>query len=301
MLRNTALPRHPHVVSLALTHGVFLGAHDFFRTGNRSALFLSSRSHNLDGTTRLIIETILPWSFEVEWLAMTFYFVLSSTESSILDVNRPSASAIQAALASVQIPAAQWVGPRPRITRKSIMGALYSWLTTVTNVMAFEGPYSEQGAIDAARLAAQHVNAALARISNDWSPVTVTAYREAINGPLSWWQSGQASVTRTQNDFLTGLGRTAPDENPIGPDSPMARPPTIGEQINAASDVLGHAAGTVVGGVTQPLQKASSSIALIAVLGAAAVGTWVFWPEITMALGAARGGSRRRATRKSHT
>lgn len=230
---------------------------------------------------------------------MTYYFVLSSTESSILDYNRPRAAAIQNALASVQGSSAHWVGPRPRITRKSITGALYSWLTTVTNIMAFDGPYTEYGALDAARAIAPKVNAALARVSSDWSPVTVTAYREAINGPLTWWSSGQASVTQTQDDFLTGTARTEADENPVGPNTAAARPPTVGEQINAASDVLGHATNTIVSGATQPLQKASGSIALLAVLGVGAVGAWIFWPEIAAAAGFARSRSRTRANART--
>ena len=225
---------------------------------------------------------------------MPFYYVLSSTESSILEVDAPAAAAIRTALAGVAFTNAEWVGPAARITRRTVVGALHGFLTTVAWVLQVDGPLTQAGADAAALANANLVVPALAGLSSDWSTLAVTPYAPAVNGPLDWWQSGQASVTVTQDDFLTGAQRASvPDDNPVGPNSSAATPPAQTQAIEAT----GAAVGTAVGSVAAPLEQATTNVLTLVAVGAAVVAVVVFWPELTALLGRLRAGSTARARR----
>lgn len=60
-------------------------------------------------------------------------------------------------------------------------------------------------------------------ISNGWN-IQDNAYQSSLNGPLSWWSTGQAARTRTRFAAPGALGLTDAVENPVGPDSAALRP-----------------------------------------------------------------------------
>lgn len=162
---------------------------------------------------------------------MTIYAV-SMREDSALEGNGPSADAIRDALGRNRFPRSHWVGPAPRITRRVTtfsptagFNTYVTWLLDVDQVTYV--PNIEQGI-------AEHVAGLLDSIStiNRWTDPVVTPYNATTNGPLAWWQSGDAARTRTALEFPTGGGRFDANENPVGPDSPDLRPSTVPEGVN---------------------------------------------------------------------
>lgn len=221
---------------------------------------------------------------------MSFYVTVSATESTILEWDRPRALSIQTALIGIPFTnGISWVGPSPRITRRTVIGSFYGFLTIFTWVLELPGPYSPQGALIAGRQTGALVQQALRSTSRDWSVPTISAYSEAINGPLSWWRSGEAAVTRTRDDFLSeGLQHLQTNDNPVGPNTPLARPPTQGE---VAVDIV-HNAGELTNefakGFVEPFVGSAYKIAVIAIAGGAVLSTVIFWPQISMAVGLAK-------------
>ena len=96
----------------------------------------------------------------------------------------------------------------------------------------------------------------------DWTPVSAVPYSAALNGSIAFW-TGDASRTRTRDDWSTTTDRLLAPDNPVGPPDPTVRNPTPGETLRdgagAAGDslvelakgvlVLGLAAGVVLIGV----------------------------------------------------
>lgn len=126
-----------------------------------------------------------------------------------------------------------WVGPKPRVVRQASAGAnhtfaawLYEWPDTpwvranlVTLVEALQW---------AVTVGLREETQRRGSLFNDvrlvpWDAVTATSYNETINGPIAWWRSGQASVTRTETEF-PGVTSTEYVENPIGPDTNLTHP-----------------------------------------------------------------------------
>lgn len=204
---------------------------------------------------------------------MTFYFILTATESSIFEVSTPSAEGIRASLSHVQVSGASWVGPGPRITRRTAVGDLWGYLTTLAAVLAVEASTPQQ-AQAIAQQAAQQADNALRGVSNDWVGVSVAPYSEAVNGPLSWWQSGQATLTHTRDEFLTGTARLSAYDNPVGPDSAAVRPPTPGE-------VLGDLTGEVTNRASQPIQNVSNALLVAGLVAGGGAALYLAWPLLT--------------------
>lgn len=158
------------------------------------------------------------------------YVIVHATELSRLEPNAPSAQQIDAAFASVNLGGGNWgawVGPRARVTRQAIIGSgfqtdaayLYGWPDN--DFVTQHLDYMRQ------QLLAQ-VQQALSASSSDWT-VNLEAFAPAVNGDVSWWQSGQASITQTRTTFPTGGGRTDAAENPTGPTTPLTHPSTVGD------------------------------------------------------------------------
>ena len=174
--------------------------------------------------------------------------VVYSEELSRMDWNTPSAADINAAVRRVNMGGGNWgawVGPSPRITRTAPVGT--GFITHVAAVYSIpDNAWTQQhGAYIRARLV-EAVTASLRQVSNDFSQATLSPFAVAINGPLSWWTSGQAAVTQTRDEFPLIGGRLDPNENPIGPTSAATHPGT-------ASDALSHAASAVGGRILWPL------------------------------------------------
>lgn len=163
------------------------------------------------------------------------------------------------------IPAAQWgawAGP-PRVTR--VNATLGGSDTRVAAVWTFPDD-AHTGAVAAhseamSWLLVSLVTAALQQVSDVFGTALVTEHSPATNGPLAWWQGGQAAQTRTRNGPDSTLGTRAA-ENPNGPDA--------GALPDTATDALGH----VGGALGQAVTGAAKSLAIFAGIAIAGVVAW---------------------------
>lgn len=149
------------------------------------------------------------------------YAVVHATERSVFDTGAPPADQIIQRLRSVgPTQGGHWVGPAPRIVKIIRTGNYRAWETHVAWVYAWP---------DTVNRAAVETNlqTAVARIlgvgDSDWT-VAIESYSPVINGPITWWEAGQAAQTRTRDQFATATGRLDPDENPTGPTTPLTHP-----------------------------------------------------------------------------
>lgn len=221
------------------------------------------------------------------------YYVMSSIERSVVQTNAPGADKITEALQSAATNTLlrqalnllrggpDWVGPMPRITRRYSLGALRGNLTTVAWVFSFDSDQMSPQQFDAAAQAAKaYFDQALATTGN-WDPVAITRWSEPANGPLSWWRSGQASVTMTRDAFPELGGRLAANENPIGPDTPESTLPTVGQGVGQQTGAAGA-------------QGAADLLKTLGVLAVGGVALYLALPYLNRA----RGGSERRRNRR---
>lgn len=214
------------------------------------------------------------------------YYVLSTTERSILEANAPTADAIEQAMRSAVTGSVlwqaqhlanggpDWVGPAPRITRTAVAGERFA--TRVAWPFSYDSAASQA---DKDGLAAQfgaRVQQQLAGLSSDWDTPVVRPYSVAFNGPVAWWASGQGAVTMTRDAFPTLGGRLAHNENPIGPDTAGSVVPTVGQGIGQQASDAGAGAAT-------DLLKTLGYV----VLGGAVL--YLAWPVLTGARRAASG------------
>lgn len=173
------------------------------------------------------------------------YFVFSISHASSRAATSPSAQSIGEAfrMASLrQSNVGGWVGPAPRVTRKGglIDNAMDPFgnhpqnQTTAVALYAVPDGTSLARAVailtavrDRVRLYLESIDG----IDGTWGDLSVVRYAEAANGPLSWWESGAASRTRTSERFpvLT----TDPDENPVGPTGSDTHPTTAAETLES--------------------------------------------------------------------
>lgn len=177
---------------------------------------------------------------------MPLAYILTAVESSVAQWNAPSYNDIATALLGTTLPGGvRWVGPGPRVTRKTDPLTLHANITQFSWPITVDAP-TLATADSIAHQTASVVQAALrgslfsrvvdSTISSGWSTVTVAPFSLDVNGTLEWWQSGQAVQTQTRDAFFQGLARLQPDENPLGPDTPLVRPPTQGEALQNVTD-----------------------------------------------------------------
>lgn len=156
-------------------------------------------------------------------------YIVTATESSVTQPGAPTSQQVQAALV-LPARAGRWLGPAPRVTRRNDIGE-GRFLTT----FAWPIDIRAENEIEYNRAA---IGSGLAEESPDWSSVTITPYSDLLNGPESFWTSGDANRTRTRDDWSFVLDRTNPPENPVGPADPAVRNPTLGEHVGAGVGVL---------------------------------------------------------------
>jgi hypothetical protein len=191
-------------------------------------------------------------------------FIVQCTARELLELNKPQAADITRVLKAVSLGGGQWgdwVGPVPRITRVAVIGdAFYTSVAWVyqTPDEAFAQEHSSyiQGTLK------DNVTAALQTVSTGFGLATIGPWSEAVNGALAWWQSGDAGVTQTRDEYPELAGRTDAAENPIGPTSTASHPTTV-------ADLMQHAASTV-----------STSLAWILIPVAVIAGLYYLGPVI---------------------
>jgi hypothetical protein len=161
-------------------------------------------------------------------------YVVSASERSLATFNAPAGDSIVAALRAVQVPRARWVGPQPRITRRFDLPyavTFVTWLLDVDEVTFAPGLRANiaQQVAEQLRHTTPIYSETAGGAGNGWSPVDVSPYAEAVNGPLAWWRSGEASRTHTALAFPSSTVTAAlagTNENPVGPTSPDTSPGT---------------------------------------------------------------------------
>ena len=158
-----------------------------------------------------------------------------------------------------------WYGPAPRITRQAPFGSFVTqatWVWVLNDAQQATSGLASSVAQQAfaARLAAD-VATSLHAMGGSWT-VTHEPYSDAINGPLSWWSSGAAAHDVVFiNNFPALFGRLEPDDNPIGPNNPLAQ----GAGGNPHTNPLGSVAW-IVGGL---------AVLVVAVQFGPAIASWV--------------------------
>lgn len=114
-----------------------------------------------------------------------------------------------------------WVGP-PRVVRHANSCAFH-----VARLFRFREdiPFILPTHTDALREQIRNRLEPLTQVRS-WT-VTASEFSPTVNGTLAWWESGDASITRTRDSYPEGAARfTDPEENPIGPTSSATHPTT---------------------------------------------------------------------------
>lgn len=187
----------------------------------------------------------------------------------------PSAVTLRAAFQAASLPQAGvggWLGPA-RVTRRGGLTANSLDIfgdnpqNQVCAVAAYEVPdgTSERRSVAILSAVRDRLELALAGargVEGRWSGVTVTRF-SAINGPESWWRSGESARTRTEEQFP--VLSTDPDENPRGPTGPDTHPTTPAETLEQMADRANRAAEAGSG-----LLWAGAAAGLVALVGYAA-------------------------------
>jgi len=186
--------------------------------------------------------------------------VVVGQERSAVAANAPTAEAIgsafrRARLAGNEAARGNWIGPAPRVTRTAQIGERFG--TTAIWIYAWptDAPPGGWHLQPPPRAVGQEIVNAVQReleaISSGWQVVVATEYQPAVNGDLSWWAAGEASVTRTRDEFPTGAARVDAADNPRGPTTAATHPSTPGQALGALGGVAESAVWGVVvlGGV----------------------------------------------------
>lgn len=174
-----------------------------------------------------------------------YLFMAYSEEASALgDAAAPTAEMINGAFRDVNDPPfLRFVGPGPRITRVSQV--LLGTVTRVAQPIKVDDPALDEES--ARQIVARRLYEKLEalQVLRSWRQVQVTPYNERVSGPLAFWESGQATRSATINESPTVIS-TAPSENPVGPNDPALRPPSIGEDIEEWARRVGRGASSLM-------------------------------------------------------
>lgn len=146
----------------------------------------------------------------------------------------------------------QWVGPVPRIVRRTPGLGLARETDVAWPILLSPPP----GTTDTQIAAAQQnrkllIERALAEITGrpqDWSGATLVAYSPALHGPLAFWQSGQAGRTMT-SDHYPAITDPDTQESPVSPNArDLEHPDYLTWLRNNTPGVGGFPTGMLLGG-----------------------------------------------------
>lgn len=160
-------------------------------------------------------------------------YVLSITEMSSLPGNMPLYEDIVGAMRPAANAYGTWVGPGPRVVRRTDVTSLRGYETVVT--WPIDAP-SEAAVGRVLYFVRQRLRESNGGLPSDWTDGSYMPYAEAVNGPASFWESGDATNTRTKNIARWGTERIVlPEENASGPDAVQRRDPTAAELAEEAA------------------------------------------------------------------
>jgi len=160
--------------------------------------------------------------------------IVTSSEFSVFEANVPTAASIATAYRQYTPRRnrilGQWIGPAPRVTRKSVIGGfetdaswLYAWPDT---------DYTTQNLVTLKQNLHDQVRDGLQELSSAWSDPAIIPFSEALHGSVNWWASGQAAQTQTREVPATGIARiTDAVENPVGPTTNDTHPTTLPQAV----------------------------------------------------------------------
>lgn len=165
--------------------------------------------------------------------------VVFGEERSILLATAPSAAEVTTALGRIaqSDSLGRFAGPGPRITRTAPIGGRFT--TKVAWLFALpEGLSDAQFQQRRAALTREATDALESITASNWVQVGTSVYEPTVNGPVSWWTSGQATITRTRESFPETAERFTSPENPIGPTTPLTTTMSIGGAVEQATSSL---------------------------------------------------------------
>ena len=191
--------------------------------------------------------------------------------ASIRSVWIDAANRVRAAMSRPNAPAIgiSWIGGQPRITRTSVLGSANARTTVVWPFrippgvpvhlrQAYARMFANGGRNDTLETGRaisldSVVESTLpitawdrltdetpAEIGSSWEPADVAPYNVAVNGPMNFWESGEASNTLTRNETRAGIV----DQNPVGPDTAATTPTGLlpgvagGLTMKGAADIV---------------------------------------------------------------
>lgn len=143
-----------------------------------------------------------------------------------------------------------WVGEAPRVTLHNDPLSPYvtrvAWIYQITDAeaAAMSAEALRTFPLQLAADVAISLRTGAAEVVNTWE-VRAIPYSATANGPLSWWESGAAAREAVfTNDWQAFLSRLTPNDNPIGPNNPLAQ----GPGGDPKKDYMGWF-GWIVGGI----------------------------------------------------
>lgn len=199
-------------------------------------------------------------------------YVVSATGRYVLTGQSPSSDAIIRAINTTFPPgSATWVGPSPRITRTGtdssiVLGPFGSGDVPTVHVVWVFSLQNDDPAT--AATVANAMQGALGTLGGTWN-AAVSPFDTALNGDLSWWQSGQDANSPTRDQFLTFGGPNIASESPVGPSTT----PSVGQQLNPFSGGPGGAAS--------PISQITTLLEVVAVVVGIGVVSYAAWPLIS--------------------
>lgn len=216
-------------------------------------------------------------------------------ETAVLSIfGVPRADAIAGAFRAAQPETSSfgWAGPAPRITRTAEV-AMRTFKTSAAWIGQWPKETTNLRPPMAALVAALRESVAreLGAATGDTWTVKASTFNEAVNGPLAWWRSGEASRTRTSNsqpNILTQAWANAVggSENPIGPNVISGSAEGAADQMRQASDAAKRA-----------LQQATEALKISAVIVVPFV-AWLIAREVRRTVRQNPGHSPRRGLRR---
>lgn len=123
----------------------------------------------------------------------------------------------------------RWVGPAPRVTLQNQLGGRYvtraAWLYELTDAEV-QSLGSAQALADFPARLVRDVKESLGQRAShgvDTWDVSALPY-SAVHGTRDWWASGKASTEAVFiNNWQALLSRLTPEDNPTGPNNPLAQ------------------------------------------------------------------------------
>lgn len=154
------------------------------------------------------------------------------------------------------IPGARWVGPTLRVVKQgNVSGTVThaAWLLEAPDMNAVAAVLTELEHRLISGRPSTPTYQGYSGFSRDFTTPTIQdPYTPSLHGSVDWWRSGEQAKNRSRNATTSILRNTIdqivqpPDENPDGPDAPVA--PSLTDQLlRIGTGVL--IAGAISGGI----------------------------------------------------